>query len=63
MTGMLSGFRGWFMIHVVARVAIFFGLNLNRVFCPKVARERGEPWTMRGLSEAARMESESRYFW
>lgn len=38
-----------FMTLVVARAAIFLGLNLNRVFFPKLAKERGEPWRIKGL--------------
>ena len=41
--------RTWFMITVVAPLAFRLGLNLNRVFFPKLARERGEPWSMRAL--------------
>lgn len=44
----------WFMLRVVARVAIFLGLNLNRVFFPRLAKQRGEPWTMKGLREKVR---------
>lgn len=43
--------RDWIMQRVVARLAIRLGLNLNRVFYPRLARERGEPWTMRELQK------------
>jgi hypothetical protein len=46
--------KGWLMFRVVAPLAIRLGLNLNRVFFPKLARERGEPWTMRSLRSEAR---------
>jgi hypothetical protein len=41
----------WLMLRVVARMAIALGLNLNRLFYPRLARERGEPWTMRAMSK------------
>lgn len=39
----------WFRLRIVAKVAIRLGLNLDRVFFPRLARERGEPWTMRAI--------------
>lgn len=50
----------WFMFRVVARVAILLGLNLNRVFFPRLAKQRGEPWTMKGLREKMLAESGKR---
>jgi hypothetical protein len=41
------------MVKVVAPLAFRLGLNLNRVFVPKLARERGEPWTARALRAKA----------